>query len=68
MLILFAQGNRVDDHIKDFSVASKFTSGIDHRNLAPISICLDSQSAIQCLFLDNPLHNTVPRFNTVFRH
>ena len=27
VLILFAQGNGVDDPIKDFSVASKFTSG-----------------------------------------
>ena len=45
MQILFAQGNGVDDHIKDFSMASKFTSGIDHKHLGPIFICLQSQSA-----------------------
>ena len=40
VLILFAQGNGVDDPIKDFSVASKFTSGMDHRHLDPLSISL----------------------------
>ena len=50
VLILFAQG--VDDRIKDFNVASKFTSGIDLRHLDPSSICLESQSAFQCLFLN----------------
>ena len=40
VLILFAQGNGVEDPIKDFSVASKVTSGIDHRHLDPMSICL----------------------------
>ena len=63
VLILFAQG--VDDRIKDFSVASKFTSGIDLRHLDPSSIWLESQSAFQSLFLNNPLYNAVPRF-TVF--
>ena len=52
VLILFAQG--VDDRIKDFSVASKFTSGIDLRYLDPSSICIESQGAFQCLFLNNP--------------
>ena len=64
VLILFAQG--VDDRIKDFSVASKFTSGIDLRHLDPSSISLESQSASQCLFLNNPLYNAVPRFISVF--
>ena len=64
VLIFFAQG--VDDRIKNFSVASKFTSGIDLRHLDPSSICLESQSAFQCLFLNNPLYNAVPRFISVF--
>ena len=64
VLILFAQG--VDDRIKDFSVASNFTSGIDLRHLDPSSISLESQSAFQCLFLNNPLYNAVPRFISVF--
>ena len=34
-------------------MANKFTSGINHRHLDPFSICLESQSAFQCLFLDN---------------
>ena len=63
VLILFAQG--VDDRIKDFSVASKFTSGIDLRHLDPSSICIESQGAFQYLFLNNPLYNAVPRFITV---
>ena len=33
----------INDHIKDLSIASKFTSVIDHRHLDPI--CLKSQSA-----------------------
>ena len=33
-------------------MASKVTSGIDYRNLDPMSICLESQSAFQCIFLD----------------
>ena len=37
VLILFAQG--VDDRIKDFSVASKFTSGIDLRQV-PFALSL----------------------------
>ena len=48
VLILFAQS--VDDRIKDFSVANKFTSGIDLRHLDLSSISLESQSAFQCLF------------------
>ena len=31
VLILFAQWNIVEDSVKDFSVASEVTSGIDHR-------------------------------------
>ena len=64
VLILFAQV--VDDRIKDFNVASKFTSGIDLRHLDPSSISLESQSAFQCLFLNNPLYDAVPRFIKVF--
>ena len=45
VLILFAQGNGVDDHIKDFIVTSKFTFAIDLGHLDPSSICLESQSA-----------------------
>ena len=56
----------MDDPIKDFSVASTLTSGIDHKHLDPISICLESQIAFQCFFLDSLLYNAVPRFNTVF--
>ena len=37
--------------VKDFSVASEVTSGIDHRHTDPMSICLESQSAFQCLLL-----------------
>ena len=39
-MIIFAQANVVDDPINDFSVASKFTSGIDHRHLDPSSFSL----------------------------
>ena len=53
VLILFAQGNVVEDSVKDFSVASKVTSSIDHRCMDPKSICLESQTAFQCLFLDS---------------
>ena len=60
VLILFAQGNGVDDYTKNFSEASKFTSGIDQRHLDPFSVCLESQSGFQCLFLDNPLYNAAP--------
>ena len=30
----------------------KVTSGIDHRHLDQMSICLESQRAFQCLILD----------------
>ena len=49
VLILFAQWNGVKDSVKDFSVAGEVTSGIDHRHTDPMSICLESQSAFQCL-------------------
>ena len=32
-------------------MASEVTSGIDHRHTDPMSICLESQSAFQCLLL-----------------
>ena len=51
VLILFAQWNGVKDSVKDFSVAGEVTSGIDHRHTDPMSICLESQSAFQCLIL-----------------
>ena len=51
-MILFAQWNGVEDSVKDLSVASEFTSGIEHRHTDPMSICLESQSAFQCLLLD----------------
>ena len=51
VLILFAQWNGVEDSVKDFSVASEVTSGIYHRHSDPMSICLESQIAIQCLLL-----------------
>ena len=50
-LILFAQWNGVKDSVKDFSVAGEVTSGIDHRHTDPMSICLESQCAFQCLLL-----------------
>ena len=51
VLILFTQWNGVKDSVKDFSVACEVTSGIDHRHTDPMSICLESQSAFQCLLL-----------------
>ena len=33
-------------------MASKVTYSIDHMRLDPMSICLESQSVFQCLFLD----------------
>ena len=33
-------------------MASKVTSGVDHRRTDPVSIDLESQSAFQCLLLD----------------
>ena len=51
VLILFAQWNGVKNSVKDFSVACEVTSGIDHRQTDPMSICLESQSAFQCLLL-----------------
>ena len=33
-------------------MADKVTSGIDHRHTDPMAICLKSQSAFQCIFLD----------------
>ena len=42
----------VENSVKDFSVASKVTSGIGYRHTDPISICLECQSAFRCLFLD----------------
>ena len=41
VLILFAQRNGVEDSVEDFIVASKVTSGIDHRHTDPMSICLE---------------------------
>ena len=32
-------------------MAGEVTSGIDHRHTDPMSICLESQSAFQCLLL-----------------
>ena len=61
VLILFAQWNGVKDTVKDFSVAGEVTSGIDHRHTGPMSICLESQSAFQCLLL-NPV---VDRYDIV---
>ena len=52
VLILFAQWNGVDDSVKYFCVASKVTSGVDHRRTDPVSIGLESQSAFQCLLPD----------------
>ena len=40
VLILLVQWNGVEDSVKDFSVASEVTSGIDHRLTDPMSICL----------------------------
>ena len=51
VLILFAQWNGVKDSVKDFSVAGEVISGIDHRHTDPMSICLESQGAFQCLLL-----------------
>ena len=51
VLILSAQWNGVEDSFKDFSVASEVTFGIDHRHTDPMSICLELQSAFQCLLL-----------------
>ena len=51
VLILFAQWNGVKDSVKDFSVAGEVTSGIDNRHTDPMFICLESQSAFQCLLL-----------------
>ena len=51
VLILFAQWNGVKLSVKDFSVASEVTSGIDHRHSDPVSVCFESQSAFQCLLL-----------------
>ena len=51
VLILFAQWNGVKDSVKDFSVAGEVTSGIYHVHTDPMSICLESQSAFQCLLL-----------------
>ena len=51
VLILFAQWNGVEDSVKDFCVASKVTSGVDHRRTDLVSIGLESQSAFQCLLL-----------------
>ena len=48
----FAQANGNEDPIKDFNVASKVTFGADHMHLDPMSICIESQNAFQCLFLD----------------
>ena len=46
VLILFAQWNGVKDSVKDFSVASKVTSGIHPRYTDPMYICLDSLRAV----------------------
>ena len=61
VLILFAQGNGVDDLIKDFSVASKFTSGSNVHLLC----------VLKCLSVPLPrkpplLRGPRPHFNTVF--
>ena len=40
VLILFAQWNGVEDSVKDFCVASKVTTGVDHRRTDPVSIGL----------------------------
>ena len=44
VLILFAQWNGVEDSVKDFCVASKVTSGVDHRRTDPVSIGLECLS------------------------
>ena len=40
VLILYAQWNGVEDSVRDFSVASEVTSGIDHRRTDPMSFAL----------------------------
>ena len=45
VMILFAQWNGVEDSVKDFCVASKVTSGVDHKRTDPVSIV-----AIRCVF------------------
>ena len=43
-------------------MASKVTSGVDHRRTDPVSIGLESQSAFQCLLLDP----VVDRYDIVY--
>ena len=50
VLILLTQGHVFKDLIKDFSVASKVISGIDHRHLDQMSICLESQSVFSASY------------------
>ena len=48
VFILFAQWG-VEDSVKDVSVASEVTSGIDQRRTDPMSICLEFRSAFSSI-------------------